>query len=133
MPLVLDASVCAAWALADEFDPRAEMAEDRLKRDTGLAPRIWWYELRNLLVINERRGRITVKESRAFLRVLSAYPIQIDPFDDESAIFDLARKHRLSFYDAAYLATAKRNSAPLATLDKLLGAAALSEGIALLA
>ncbi len=132
MALVLDASICAAWALAEKLDPRAEKAEDQLKHDVGLAPRILWYEIRNVLVTNERRGRLSAEESTAFLRVLSAYPIRIDPFDDESSIFALARKHRLSFYDAAYLETARRNRAPLATLDTALESAAFSEGIELL-
>jgi predicted nucleic acid-binding protein len=41
----------------------------------------------------------------------------------------LARKHRLSVYDAAYLALAKTEGLPLATLDRALEAAARAEGI----
>ncbi|MGB6686880.1 MAG: type II toxin-antitoxin system VapC family toxin [Terracidiphilus sp.] len=132
MAFVLDASICAAWALADESATQAEIAEDRLKRDIGLVPRIWWYEVRNLLIVSERRQRIAADESAAFLRVLSAYPIRVDTLEDEAAIFHLARKHRLSFYDAAYLALAQANRTPLATLDKALEAAALAEGVPLL-
>jgi predicted nucleic acid-binding protein len=132
MPFVLDASISVAWALADEASPLAEIAQNRLTDDSAVVPRIWWYEIRNLLVVNERRKRITVDESSAFLRVLSAYPIQIDSAEDDREIFQIARHCGLSFYDAAYLALAQRERLPLATLDKNLEAAAIAEGIALL-
>jgi predicted nucleic acid-binding protein len=64
--------------------------------------------------------------------LLSSYPIQIDPVEDEQTIFRCAREYRLSFYDAAYLAVAQRNRLPLATLDKALHAAALAAGVPLL-
>ncbi len=41
----------------------------------------------------------------------------------------LARRHRLTIYDAAYLELALRESLPLATLDQALAAAARSEGV----
>jgi predicted nucleic acid-binding protein len=132
MPFVLDASISAAWALADEASPLAELAHIRLADDSAIAPHIWWYEVRNLLITNERRRRITVDESAAFLRILSAYPISIAPAEDEAGIFHIARRRRLSFYDASYLALAQSEKLPLATLDKNLESAAAAEGIALL-
>ena len=98
----------------------------------ALVPPLWWYEVRNLLVINERRQRMTVEDSAHYLQLLSSYPIQIDPVEDEQTIFRCAREYRLSFYDAAYLAVAQRNRLPLATLDKALHAAALAAGVPLL-
>jgi predicted nucleic acid-binding protein len=133
MAFVLDASVSAVWALADESSPLAEIAASRLKSEIALVPPLWWYEVRNLLVINERRQRMTVGDSALFLELLSSFPIQIDPDEDEQPIFRFARQYRLSFYDAAYLAVAQRNRLPLATLDKALQAAAQAAGIPLLA
>jgi predicted nucleic acid-binding protein len=132
MPFVLDASISASWGLADEDSLIAEMAEARLQDDTALVPRIWWYEIRNLLVVNERRKRITSDDSAIFLGLLASYPIQFDPIDDEEACFRLARQYGLSFYDAAYLQVAQRNRIPLASLDKALRKAAESAGISLL-
>ncbi|HTW61272.1 MAG TPA: type II toxin-antitoxin system VapC family toxin [Terracidiphilus sp.] len=129
MPFVLDASIAAAWALADESSPFAEQAESRLAADSAIVPHIWWYEVRNILVVNERRRRITADESAAFLRILSAYPILIEPDGDEAEIFRIARSWRLSFYDAAYLALALRERLPLATLDRNLQAAAAAEKV----
>jgi predicted nucleic acid-binding protein len=132
MPFVIDASVTATWALSDEPSPVADRADARLDFDTALVPRIWWYEIRNLLVINERRQRIAAADSDNFLQNLSGYPIEIDQGQDERTLFRLAREHRLSFYDAAYLELAQRHGIPLATLDKALQAAALSASISLL-
>jgi len=133
MAFVLDASVSAVWALADEVSPLAEIAASRLKSEIALVPPLWWYEVRNLLVINERRHRMTEGDSALFLELLSSYPIQIDRVEDEPATFRFARQYQLSFYDAAYLAVAHRNSIPLATLDKDLRAAAIEAGVPLLA
>jgi predicted nucleic acid-binding protein len=133
MAFVLDASISAVWALADESSQIADRAADLLKSEVALVPSLWWYEVRNLLVIGERRRRITVDDTSVFLGLLSSYPIQIDTVEDEKATFALAREYRLSFYDAAYLSVAKRNRVPIATLDKALQSAAVAEGIPLLA
>lgn len=129
MPFVLDASISASWCLADESSPVAELADARLDTDVALVPRIWWYETRNLLVVNERRGRITSADSAAFLRLLSTYPIEFEPAEDAEAIFLLARQFHLSFYDAAYLEIAHRRGIPLATLDRALQGACVSAGV----
>ena len=33
----------------------AEAAEERLRDDHALVPGIWWYEIRSILIVNERR------------------------------------------------------------------------------
>jgi predicted nucleic acid-binding protein len=76
---------------------------------------------------------MTVEDSAQYLELLSSFPIQVDPVQDEQAVFRLAREYRLSFYDAAYLALAMRERVPLATLDKALSAAAQAAGVPLLA
>jgi predicted nucleic acid-binding protein len=133
MPFVLDASVSAVWALANESSPIADIAAERLKTEIALVPRLWWYEIRNLLIVNERRQRLTPADIAIFLDLLSAYPIQFKQAEDEISILRLARLYQLSFYDAAYLALASQHQVPLATLDKHLRAAAVSAGIPLLA
>jgi predicted nucleic acid-binding protein len=133
MAFVLDASVAAVWALADESSIVADAATDRMREEIALVPPLWWYEVRNLLVINERRQRMTMQDSAHYLELLSSFPIQFDSIEDDQMIFRFARQYRLSFYDAAYLAVAQRNRAPLATIDKDLRDAALAAGVSLLA
>jgi predicted nucleic acid-binding protein len=126
---VLDASIAAVWALADEASMRAEVAANRLKTENALVPHLWWYEIRNILIVSERRQRMSTSDTAHFLDLLSSFPIQVDPVQDDEAIFRLARQYRLSLCDAAYLAIAERHKVPLATLDKDLEKAALAAGI----
>ena len=133
MAFVLDASICAVWALSDESHPLADVTMARLKTEHALVPALWWFEIRNVLTISERRKRMTAEDSREFLEFLAGFPIRDDFERDEPAIFGLARRYQLSFYDAAYLEAAHRHGIPLATLDGALRQAAEAAGVALLA
>jgi predicted nucleic acid-binding protein len=130
MPFVVDASVTAAWILPDEAHPMADECQERLAVDHAIVPAIWWFEVRNLLLMSERRGRLDRNASSRALELLSTYPIVQDQLPDEVALLDLARKHSLTAYDAAYLELAIRTKAPLSTLDKRLTMAAASENVA---
>jgi predicted nucleic acid-binding protein len=67
-----------------------------------------------------------------FLRDLNAFRIDVQFPQDELRVIELARKHSLSIYDAAYLALAMREHLPLSTLDQRLESAARVEGVGLL-
>ncbi len=131
MPFVVDASVTAAWLMPDEQNELAEHVFEMLIDDTAIVPAIWWFETRNLLIINERRNRIAVERREGLLTLLSELPVQLDRAPDEVRIMALARQHSLTVYDAAYLELAARMDIPLATLDRRLEAAATAEKIAL--
>ena len=102
-----------------------------MRSEEAVLPCLWWFEVRNILVVNERRRRIAESDTAAFLLNLSQLRIRIDRAPDESAVLRLARTHRLSVYDAAYLELAQREGLPLATLDADLKKAAAGEGVAL--
>ena len=130
MPFVLDASVAACWAFDDEAHPLAARALARLANDEAMVPSLWWFEVRNVLVVNERRGRIGQSDTRRFLSELARLPITSDREPVESDLMQAARAHRLSVYDAAYLELAERLGAPLATLDRDLERAGVAAGVA---
>ena len=132
MPFVLDASIAACWAFEDENHPAAALALERIRTDEALVPGIWWFEVRNILIVNERRGRLSEADTAIFLRGLSRLGVTIDRAPEESAVLALARTHRLSVYDASYLELAQRERLPLATLDHDLRKAARTAGTALL-
>lgn len=132
MVFVLNASVAACWAFDDEDHPVATQALERLRTDPALAPSLWWFELRNTLMVNERRGRLTTADTTAFLRAVGRLPVTLDPAPGDAAVLALARTHRLTVYDAAYLELAQRESLPLATLDAALARVAQAEGVALI-
>ena len=130
--LVLDNSIVLSWCLADEDDALANRAM-KLAIDHGaIVPGIWWYELRNALVVNERRGRIDAEDVRATLADLGEMRIALDSDHDDRIVLDLAQRHDLSVYDAAYLEVAMRRGLPIASLDLRLRRAAAACRIALI-
>ena len=116
--------------MGDEEEPAATSAMRHVLERGGVAPRIWWYELRNALLVNERRGRVSPQQVSETLEDSLALGISIDDEHDESRLLDLARRFELTVYDAAYLEVAVRRSLPLATLDLRLRRAAEIVGIA---
>lgn len=132
MPFVLDASVTACWAFNDEKHSHADTAFALIQRDEAVVPSLWWFEIRNMLVIGERRKRIAESDTAAFLRYLSLFSVRTDKLPDEAQVLRLARVHRLSVYDACYLELAQREGIPLATLDAELSSAARAERVPLI-
>jgi predicted nucleic acid-binding protein len=132
---VLDSSVTLSWAFTDEQEPSAMRAAQLLESDAAdaIVPVLWWYEIRNILIVGERRSRITPERTAIFLRQISDLPIEIAAAPEDGILLDLARETKLTVYDAAYLAVALQENLPIATLDTALRAAALSRGIPLLA
>lgn len=133
MQFVLDASIAITWAMHDEENPIAELAFSSIRTGSAVVPGIWWYEVRNILLVNERRGRITLADSVQFLQSLRKLRISLVHELNEAMVLELSRKLNLTVYDSAYLALAITNQVPLATLDKALRSAAESVGVSLLA
>jgi predicted nucleic acid-binding protein len=93
---------------------------------------LWSFEVHNLVLMGERRNRLDATGTARFLADLGALPIQIDREPESATTLELARAHRLTFYDAAYLELALRRAAPIATFDRQLAAAARAAGVPLL-
>jgi predicted nucleic acid-binding protein len=132
MPMVVDASVTISWYLADEATAKTQSILRRLGESEAVVPVLWWFEIRNVLLTNERRGRLGATQTASILAHLAGLRIALDRDPAGDAVLALARKHRLTFYDAAYLELAQRRDAPLATLDRRLAAAARGAGVPLL-
>jgi predicted nucleic acid-binding protein len=130
MAFVLDASIAACWAFQDEEHPDAALALRRMRTEEAVVPCLWWFEMRNTLVVSERRRRIAEPETAAFLAYLARLRVRVDLTPDGGELLRLARTHRLSVYDAAYLELAQREGLPLASLDRKLRKAAGTERVA---
>jgi len=128
MSFVIDASIAICWAFGDEEHATAARAQELLGESVAHAPALWWFEVRNALIAGERRGRIRESEVGAFLQHLAGLPIRLDREPVDADLLNLARRHRLTVYDAAYLELALRLNAPLATLDASLARAAPADG-----
>ena len=131
MAVVPDVSAILGQALDDEDAAFAESVIAAIARDEAIVPTLFWYEIRNVLVMAERRKRIAASRTTAFLSDLALLPFSVDDLPREASVLDLARRRSLSVYDAAYLELAQRREAPLATLDQALMAAAKKERVAL--
>ncbi len=99
MAFVLDASVTASWFFPDENDQDAWEAWRRSEKEQMWAPLHWWFEVRNTMLVGERKKRLSKALTSRALSRLSVLPISIDPRPDDNAVFNLARTHRLTFYD----------------------------------
>ena len=131
MAVVLDASVTASWHLRDEAHANSNLILDRINAEGAFVPTHWWFEIRNVLMRSEQMGRASRQQTDDFLDVLRGLPVSVALLPDEIPVIDLARRHRLSFYDAAYLELAKREGLTLATFDHDLIAAAEAERVPL--
>ena len=129
---VLDASVALAWFLDDEQAPQADNVRARLIRERAYVSQLWHLEVRNGLIIAERRGRLSATRINECLEAIKWLPIQTDSEAVLDTVVSLARMHNLSVYDAVYLELAKRRDAALASLDGALLRAAAEEGVQLL-
>jgi len=128
---VADVSVMASWCFPDEGHPHAEAALRRMADEPAVVPMLLWFELRNVLLMAERRNRLSEAETARFLNYVRELPVEMDSAPDEIVVLGLARTHRLSVYDAVYLELAQRRTLPLATLDEALIDAARREKIPL--
>jgi predicted nucleic acid-binding protein len=132
---VLDASVALAWCFTDEASAAADRLLDRLETERAAVPAIWHLEVANVLVLSERRRRISRAETAEFIARLQVLAIEADGEAASLAftqILDLARDKRLTAYDAAYVELAMRLGVPLASKDRRLCHAAEGLGIVVL-
>lgn len=127
--IVVDASVSAVWFMEDEEHPVADATLESLDTIQAIVPQIWHFEIRNVLVVSERRGRTTRSHNERHLNAINEMQIQTDQNPDLDVAMDLARRHNLTFYDAIYLELAIRRNVQLATLDSDLARAATAEGL----
>ena len=132
---VVDNSVVMAWCFEDEASTYTEGVLDQLRGTQALVPVIWPLEAANVLLIAERRDRLTEAQAAHFAQLLQGLPILVEEADAARTlgpILAVGRAHRLSAYDAAYLELAARQGLPLATQDSRLRKAAGNAGVALL-
>lgn len=134
---VADASAAAAWCFRDEQSVVADSMLRAARAATLYVPEIWTVELANILAQGVKRKRVTVGHCNDFLAMLATLKVQVDrppqsrkPARHAELLFELAREHKLTSYDACYLDVAMRRGLPLLTLDRELGAAAASVGVA---
>lgn len=122
-----------AWLFEDEKKPYTEGILKQLTHQTkAIVPPLWCIEVNNVLLVAERRSRVTVAETQHFWDVLHQLPITTQNqqgYYEVNSVLNLARQYQLSAYDATYLDLAIKLNLPLASLDKALLKAAHDAGV----
>jgi predicted nucleic acid-binding protein len=135
MSLVLDSSVALAWVYADETTDAVLRLFENVRIHGAWVPGLWRWEIANVLQLNVKRGRHAGDFRDSALANLAVLPVKVDAEADRQAwstTLNLAERHGLTVYDAAYLEIASRRKIALATLDRQLRDAAASDGVQLL-
>jgi predicted nucleic acid-binding protein len=132
---VVDSSVALTWLFRDEATSHTNELLASLASTRAVVPGWWFIELTNVIALAERRGRISLSQSTAFIDDLSTLNLEVDSEAPNLAfanLLPLCRTHSLTSYDAVYLELAVRKRLPLATLDGALRKAAKKLGVKLL-
>lgn len=136
MRFVLDNSVTMRWLFGDGSAEDLAYASSilalmEMPDAEAVVPALWRLEVANVIVRAESKGLLIEAQSAEFLGVLQDMAISVDPETTEHSLNDtlqLARRFKLSSYDASYLELALREGLPLATLDNDLRAALVATG-----
>jgi len=131
MSFVIDASIVAAWLLPEEYSDTSEAVIATIEAPCPV-PSLFFFEVRNILAMSERRGRISAGGALVNMERVRRLPLDDAGIGGDSFVLLLTANHGLSAYDAAYLALAINRSIPLATLDRKLAAAARKENVVVL-
>lgn len=135
MNFVLDASVTLLWlapGTQSEGIAYAETVLNAMDESKACVPTLWALEIANVIAKLENKGIVTEADAQRFIGLLQRLDVVTDPATTTHALSDtlnLARRHKLSAYDAAYLELSLRAGVPLATLDAGLAKAATNAGI----
>ena len=135
MSFVLDASVALLWLVPETNAAGVDYAGATLKalgQSQALVPSLFALEVANVVAKVESKGIVAEADSQRFISLLGQLNLVTDQATPVHALGDtlnLARRYKLSAYDAAYLELALRTGLPLATLDANLAKAATTTGV----
>jgi predicted nucleic acid-binding protein len=130
MSLVIDASITLSWFFKDERTAASRVVFDEVLDNGATVPLLWRYEVANSLQMAVRRQRIAAVDRDETLADFRDIEISVDLEGGAFAwsnCVQLADRHGLTIYDAAYLELAQRRRMTLATLDAALIGAARAE------
>ena len=135
MSFVLDASVALLWLVPDTNPAGVDYASATLKalgQSQARVPSLFTLEVANVVAKVESKGHVAEADSQRFIALLGQLNFITDQATAAQALGDtlnIARRYKLSAYDAAYLELALRTGLPLATLDANLANAATIAGV----
>ena len=130
---IVDASVGFAWVYPSQASAGTDQLLEHMEAGAGVVvPSFWFLEIANGLLAAQRRKLLTASERKKALETLSDLSFTVDEAACRAAFrktSELAEKHGLSVFDAAYLETALRRKLPIASRDEALCKAAKQRGV----
>ena len=132
---VIDASAMGPLIIPDEANELIDALPDILASDEALVPQHWRLEVANLARMAIRKRRLTEPLLAEAFQALSVFDVLLDTQTDTHAwtiSLELAAKHNLTAYDAAYLELAIRSDRTIVTNDAALQRAAAAEKVSIL-
>ena len=130
---IVDASVGFAWVYQGQATPETDhLLNEVAAGATVIVPALWFLEMSNVLLMAQRRHRLTAMQRKAAMEKLTAMQFTVDEEGSRNAFgktSELAEKYGLTIYDATYLELASRRSLPLASRDEALRNAAKQCGL----
>ena len=119
--LVVDASVATAWVHPAQATTQTDALLIQIGQGTKVVvPALWPLEMANVLLVLERRKKLTAEERTTALIALRALAFTLDHEMSVLAFTKLSQlgsELALSVYDAAYLELSLRLKLPLACKD----------------
>ncbi len=113
--IVADSNVLSARNLSSVSTRLAEEVE---KRDpVWIVPPLWRYEFQNILATAIRNGQLAPEDASEAWRKASAQLKANEHEPDPEAVIDLAGRHRISGYDANFIALAREMGVRCVTED----------------
>jgi len=133
MAFVADNSVIVAWFVKSQANPYTWSILERAAAGEAIhVPLLWRQEFVNTMAVLERRRRLKAADAAQAFAELADMNLATDrELVELEALAGLARRFKLSAYDATYLELAMRLRLPFACRDGPLKAALPKAGVAL--
>lgn len=119
--MVIDASTALAFLLPDEREIKVDVLFKTLTEGKTeiFIPKLFYFEVANGLRSAVIRKRISFQLARKLLENLVKLRLE-EKGTNWLKTFQIALEENISFYDASYLALARKEKIPLLSLDRLL-------------
>jgi predicted nucleic acid-binding protein len=117
---VADASVALGWIHSGQRTAKTDELLRMAETGTIVVPVLWFAEISNVLLVLERRKKMTRDERKNGLIRLEKLDVLVDDALESrvfSRVTELAEELGTSVYDAWYLEIAERRGLPLGSQD----------------
>lgn len=132
--LVIDSSIALGLCFEDHINATVLRSVEYLRKHPAIVTPEWHAEVAELLLLAEKKKRISAADREAFLNLLRCLQVETDHHgarDTWGASYALALEHNLHMSEAQALLLALRRKARLASLRPELNRAAKKLGVML--